>query len=196
MNMDTRGKKIILASNSPRRKELLASLDIDFTVDTGTSCVEEYAYDTPHEEVPELMSLGKSLGFHRDLEPDEILITSDTMVLCGKEILGKPVDKDDARRMLRLLSGREHQVITAVTIRDAHREKTFSVTSNVFFKELSDNEIDYYIETYKPFDKAGAYGIQEWIGYIGITGIEGSFYNVMGFPTQRFYDEFQDFLLP
>ena len=196
MNMDTRGKKIILASNSPRRKELLASLDIDFTVDTGTSFVEEYAYDTPHEEVPELMSLGKSLGFHRDLEPDEILITSDTMVLCGKEILGKPVDKDDARRMLRLLSGREHQVITAVTIRDAHREKTFSVTSNVFFKELSDNEIDYYIETYKPFDKAGAYGIQEWIGYIGITGIEGSFYNVMGFPTQRFYDEFQDFLLP
>ncbi|MBQ6254291.1 MAG: septum formation protein Maf [Bacteroidales bacterium] len=194
--MDTRGKKIILASNSPRRKELLASLDIDFTVDTGTSFVEEYAYDTPHEEVPELMSLGKSLGFHRDLEPDEILITSDTMVLCGKEILGKPVDKDDARRMLRLLSGREHQVITAVTIRDAHREKTFSVTSNVFFKELSDNEIDYYIETYKPFDKAGAYGIQEWIGYIGITGIEGSFYNVMGFPTQRFYDEFQDFLLP
>ena len=196
MNMDTRGKKIILASNSPRRKELLASLDIDFTVDTGTSFVEEYAYDTPHEEVPELMSLGKSLGFHRDLEPDEILITSDTMVLCGTEILGKPVDKDDARRMLRLLSGREHQVITAVTIRDAHREKTFSVTSNVFFKELSDNEIDYYIETYKPFDKAGAYGIQEWIGYIGITGIEGSFYNVMGFPTQRFYDEFQDFLLP
>ncbi len=192
--MDTNGKKVILASNSPRRRELLSSLDIAFTVDTGTSFVEEYAGDTPHEEVPALMSRGKSLGFHRELEPDEILITSDTMVLCGDEILGKPADKEDAVRMLSLLSGMEHQVITAVTIRDTSREKTFSVTSNVFFKQLSDSEIDYYIDTYKPFDKAGAYGIQEWIGYIGITGIEGSFYNVMGFPTQRFFDEFQDFI--
>lgn len=192
--MDTNGKKVILASNSPRRRELLSSLDIAFTVDTGTSFVEEYARDTPHEEVPALMSRGKSLGFHRELEPDEILITSDTMVLCGDEILGKPADKEDAVRMLSLLSGREHQVITAVTLRDTSREKTFSVTSNVFFKQLSDSEIYYYIDTYKPFDKAGAYGIQEWIGYIGITGIEGSFYNVMGFPTQRFFDEFQDFI--
>lgn len=192
--MDTNGKKVILASNSPRRRELLSSLDIAFTVDTGTSFVEEYAGDTPHEEVPALMSRGKSLGFHRELEPDEILITSDTMVLCGDEILGKPADKEDAVRMLSLLSGREHQVITAVTLRDTSREKTFSVTSNVFFKQLSNSEIDYYIDTYKPFDKAGAYGIQEWIGYIGITGIEGSFYNVMGFPTQRFFDEFQDFI--
>ena len=193
--MDLRGKKIILASNSPRRRELLAALGIDFTVDTGTSFVEEYSPDTPHTKVPELMSLGKSLGFHRELEPDEILVTSDTMVLCGTEILGKPADRDEAARMLRLLSGREHQVITAVTIRDNKRERTFSVTSNVFFKELSDSEIYYYIDNYKPFDKAGAYGIQEWIGYIGITGIEGSFYNVMGFPTQRFYDELQSFLV-
>lgn len=193
--MDIHGKKIILASNSPRRRELLAALGIDFTVDTGTSFVEEYAPDTPHIKVPELMSLGKSLGFHRELEPDEILVTSDTMVLCGTEILGKPADRADAARMLRLLSGREHQVITAVTIRDSRRERTFSVTSNVFFKELSDSEIDFYIDNYKPFDKAGAYGIQEWIGYIGITGIEGSFYNVMGFPTQRFYDELQSFLV-
>ena len=192
--MDLRGKKIILASNSPRRRELLAALGIDFTVDTGTSFVEEYSPDTPHTKVPELMSLGKSLGFHRELEPDEILVTSDTMVLCGTEILGKPADRAEAARMLRLLSGREHQVITAVTIRDNKRERTFSVTSNVFFKELSDSEIYYYIDNYKPFDKAGAYGIQEWIGYIGITGIEGSFYNVMGFPTQRFYDELQSFL--
>ena len=192
--MDTHGKRIILASNSPRRKELLAALDIDFTVDTGTSFVETYSTDTPHERVPELMSRGKSLGFHRELDSDEILVTSDTMVLCGKEILGKPVDREDAERMLKLLSGREHQVITAVTIRDKEHEKTFSVTSSVFFKELSNSEIDYYIDTYKPFDKAGAYGIQEWIGYIGITGIEGSFYNVMGFPTQRFYDELQSFL--
>ena len=192
--MDTGGKRIILASNSPRRRELLAALGLEFTVDTGTSFVEEYTPDTPHTKVPELMSRGKSLGFHRPLEEDEILVTSDTMVLCGTEILGKPLDKADAVRMLRMLSGREHQVITAVTIRDSKREKTFSVTSNVFFKKLSDNEIDYYIENYKPFDKAGAYGIQEWIGYIGITGIEGSFYNVMGFPTQRFFDELQDFI--
>ena len=193
--MDTRGKKIILASNSPRRKELLSSLDLEFTVDTGTDFVEEYSPDTPHVKVPELMSRGKSLGFHRGLCPDEILVTSDTMVLCGTEILDKPSDKEDAARMLRLLSGREHQVITAVTIRSAAREKTFSVSSNVYFKELSESEIEYYIDTYKPFDKAGAYGIQEWIGYIGITGIEGSFYNVMGFPTQRFYEELQEFLV-
>lgn len=192
--MDTNGKRIILASASPRRRELLSALDLEFTVDTGTDFVEDYSPETPHEKVPELMSRGKSLGFHRPLEPDEILVTSDTMVLCGSEILGKPRDKADAERMLRLLSGREHQVITAVTIRDHRREKTFSVTSNVFFKDLSDSEIDYYIDTYRPFDKAGAYGIQEWIGYVGITGIEGSFYNVMGFPTQRFHDELRDFL--
>ena len=192
--MDTCGKRIILASNSPRRKELLSSLGLEFTVDTGTSFIEEYSLDTPHLKVPELMSRGKSLGFHRELDPDEILITSDTMVLCGTEILGKPSDREDAVRMLRLLSGREHQVITAVTIRSTIKEKTFSVCSNVYFKELSDSEINYYIDTCKPFDKAGAYGIQEWIGYIGITGIEGSFYNVMGFPTQRFYEELQEFL--
>ena len=192
--MDIKGKKIVLASNSPRRRELMEALGLDFIVDTGTSFIEEYAPDTPHLEVPSLMSLGKSLGFHRELEDDEILVTSDTMVLCGSEILGKPSDRDDAVRMLRLLSGREHQVITAVTLRDKTHEKTFSVTSNVYFKDLSQNEIDYYIDTYKPFDKAGAYGIQEWIGYIGITGIEGSFYNVMGFPTQRFYDELLDFI--
>ncbi len=193
--MFTHGKRIILASNSPRRRELLAGLDIDFTVDTGTSFVEEYSPDTPHVKVPELMSEGKSLGFHRELADDEILVTSDTMVLCGVEILGKPQDRADAVRMLRLLSGREHQVITAVTIRDAHRKRTFSVSTDVYFKNLSDNEIDYYIDNFKPFDKAGAYGIQEWIGYVGITRIEGSFYNVMGFPTQRFYEELQDFVL-
>ena len=192
--METNGKRIILASNSPRRRELLASLGFDFSVDTGTSFIEDYSPDTPHVKVPELMSQGKSHGFHRELSPDEILVTSDTMVLCGTEILGKPSDKDDAVRMLKLLSGREHQVITAVTIRSAEHEKTFSVSSNVYFKDLSDSEIDYYIDNYKPFDKAGAYGIQEWIGYIGITGIEGSFYNVMGFPTQRFFEELKAFL--
>lgn len=192
--MNTNGKKIILSSNSPRRRELLAGLDIDFTIDTDTSFVEEYSPDTPHSKVPELMSEGKSNGFHRELAEDEILVTSDTMVLCGSEILGKPHDRADAVRMLKILSGREHQVISAVTIRDRHRSKTFSVKTDVYFKNLSDSEIDYYIDNFKPFDKAGAYGVQEWIGYVAITKIEGSFYNVMGFPTQRFYEELLDFI--
>ena len=184
-DMYTGGKKIILASSSPRRRELLSALDIDFSVDTGTSFVEGWSEDTPHEDIPALMSQGKSMGFHRPLEEDEILVTSDTMVLCGKEVLGKPGSRAEAVRMLKLLSGRGHKVITAVTLRDKKKSTTFSVTSNVFFKDLSDEEIDYYIDKYKPFDKAGAYGIQEWIGYVGISRLEGSFYNVMGFPTQR-----------
>lgn len=192
--MNTNGKKIILSSNSPRRRELLAGLDIDFTIDTDTSFVEEYSPDTPHSKVPELMSEGKSNGFHRELAEDEILVTSDTMVLCGSELLGKPHDRADAVRMLKILSGREHQVISAVTIRDRHRSKTFSVKTDVYFKNLSDSEIDYYIDNFKPYDKAGAYGVQEWIGYVAITKIEGSFYNVMGFPTQRFYEELLDFI--
>ena len=192
--IDLKDKQIILASGSPRRRELLSAMDIPFTVDTGNTFDESWSSDTPHEKVPELMSEGKSFGFHRELADNEILVTSDTMVLCGTEILGKTKDRDDAIRMLKLLSGRGHQVITAVTLRDRVKKKTFSVTSNVFFKELSDSEITYYLDTYKPYDKAGAYGIQEWIGYIGISRLEGSFYNVMGFPASRFYEELKAFL--
>ncbi len=192
--IDLKDKQIILASGSPRRRELLSAMDIPFTVDTGNTFDESWSSDTPHEKVPELMSEGKSFGFHRELADNEILVTSDTMVLCGTEILGKPKDRDDAIRMLKLLSSRGHQVITAVTLRDREKKKTFSVTSNVFFKELSDSEITYYLDTYKPYDKAGAYGIQEWIGYIGISRLEGSFYNVMGFPASRFYEELKAFL--
>ena len=192
--IDLKDKQIILASGSPRRRELLSAMDIPFTVDTGNTFDESWSSDTPHEKVPELMAEGKSFGFHRELAGNEILVTSDTMALCGTEILGKPKDRDDAIRMLKLLSGRGHQVITAVTIRDREKKKTFSVTSNVFFKELSDSEITYYLDTYKPYDKAGAYGIQEWIGYIGISRLEGSFYNVMGFPASRFYEELKAFL--
>ena len=192
--IDLKDKQIILASGSPRRRELLSAMDIPFTVDTGNTFDESWSSDTPHEKVPELMSEGKSFGFHRELADNEILVTSDTMVLCGTEILGKPKDRDDAIRMLKLLSGRGHQVITAVTLRDREKKKTFSVASNVFFKELSDSEITYYLDTYKPYDKAGAYGIQEWIGYIGISRLEGSFYNVMGFPASRFYEELKAFL--
>ena len=192
--IDLKDKQIILASGSPRRRELLSAMDIPFTVDTGNTFDESWSEDTPHEKVPELMSEGKSFGFHRELADNEILVTSDTMVLGGTEIMGKPKDRDDAIRMLKLLSGRGHQVITAVTLRDREKKKTFSVTSNVFFKELSDSEITYYLDTYKPYDKAGAYGIQEWIGYIGISRLEGSFYNVMGFPASRFYEELKAFL--
>ena len=140
------------------------------------------------------MSRGKSYGFHRPLEPDEILITADTMVLLDKVILGKPHDRDDAFRMLEMLSGREHEVITGVTIRDAFSEETFSDVTFVTFKDFTPEEIDYYVDSCRPYDKAGAYGIQEWIGYIGMTDMRGSFYNVMGFPVQRVYEALLRFL--
>ena len=171
-------RKIILASGSPRRKELLEGLAIDFEIDTRTSFEETYSPDTPHEQVPVLMSEGKSYSFHRELADEEILITSDTMVLCGNEILGKPDS---------------HEVVTAVTLRDNRKKETFSDTAVVHFKELTDSEIEFYIEHFRPFDKAGAYGIQEWIGYIGITGIEGSFYTIMGLPVHLIYEHLLKF---
>ncbi|MBO8484464.1 MAG: septum formation protein Maf [Bacteroidetes bacterium] len=187
-------KKIILASGSPRRKEIMEGMGLVFEVDTENSFKEEYSPDTPHEKIPELMSQGKSHGFHRPLAENEILITSDTMVMCRREILGKPKDREDAIRMLRLLSGCLHRVITAVTIRDSVRETTFSDTSYVHFKELSDSEIEYYVDTCRPYDKAGAYAIQEWIGYTGITKIDGSYYTIMGLPAHRLYSELQKFM--
>lgn len=192
--MDTKGKNIILGSNSPRRRELLAGLDIEFTVDTGNNFEETYDPSTPHEMIPEVLSKGKSEGFHRPLERDEILITSDTLVLCGDKVMGKPHSREEAFEMLKLLSGREHKVITAVTVRDFNRTSTTSDTAIVHFKELSDSEINYYIDTFKPFDKAGAYGIQEWIGYIGIGRIEGSYFTIMGFPVHLVYQELINFI--
>lgn len=192
--MDLKGKKIILASNSPRRKELLAGLDVCFEVDTRNNFEEVYDPSTPHERIPEVLSEGKSHGFHRNLTEDEILITSDTLVLCGERVMGKPNSREDAFDMLRFLSGREHKVITAVTIRDAHQCRTSSDTAIVRFKELTDNEIWHYIDNYKPFDKAGAYGIQEWIGYIGIGQIEGSFFTIMGLPVHLVYKELLEFI--
>lgn len=191
--MDLKGKKIILGSNSPRRKELLAGLNIDFIVDTGNTFEETYDPSTPHEQISEVLSKGKSYGFHRPLEEDEILITSDTLVLCGDRVMGKPHSREEAYDMLRFLSGREHKVITAVTIRDTKSCTTSSDTAIVNFKELSDNEIYYYIDNFKPFDKAGAYGIQEWIGYIGIGKIEGSYFTIMGFPVHLVYQELLKF---
>lgn len=198
--MDLKGKRIILASGSPRRRELLAGMNIEFTVDTGNNFEERYDPSTPHEQIPALMSEGKSHGFHRELEEDEILITSDTMVLChsaapdGSPILGKPHSREDAIDMLKRLSGTDHEVITAVTIRDRNKSITRSESTIVSFKPLADSEIEYYVDTCRPFDKAGAYGIQEWIGYIGITGIRGSYFNVVGFPTHLVYEMLLEFL--
>lgn len=192
--MDTKGKKIVLGSNSPRRKELLAGLNIAFTVDTGNTFEEVYDPQTPHERIPEVLSEGKSYGFHRPLDEDEILITSDTLVLCGDRVMGKPHSREEAIDMLRFLSGREHKVITAVTIRDHKACITSSDTAIVHFKELTDSEIYYYIDEFRPFDKAGAYGIQEWIGYIGIGLIEGSFFTIMGLPVHLVYQELIKFI--
>ena len=192
--MDIKGKKIILGSNTPRRKELLAGLDIEFTVDTGNRFEEVYDPATPHERIPEVLSEGKSYGFHRPLAEGEVLITSDTLVLCEDRVMGKPRSREEAFDMLRFLSGKEHKVITAITVRDSQRCKTSSDTAIVFFKELSDKEIEYYVDTFKPFDKAGAYGIQEWIGYIGIGKIEGSFFTIMGLPVHLVYQELLNFI--
>ena len=187
--MELKGKKIILGSNSPRRKELLGGLDIDFQVDTGNTFEEVYAPETPQEQIPEVLSEGKSYGFHRPLEDNEILITSDTLVLCGNRVMGKPSSREDAIDMIRYLSDKNHKVITAITLRDKDRCQTLSDTAFVHFKALSDSEIEYYVDTYKPFDKAGAYGIQEWIGFVGVESISGSYFNVMGLPIQRLYTE-------
>lgn len=192
--MDLHGKRVILGSNSPRRRELLAGMDVEFTVDAGTSFVEDHGMGVPHRQIPAMMAEGKSKGFHRPLEEDELLITSDTMVLCDGEMMGKPRDHDEAVHMLRTLSGREHQVVTAVCVRDCGRHITQSDETDVWFKELSDKDIEYYISKYEPYDKAGAYGIQEWIGYVGIEKIEGSFYTVMGFPTHLVHDLLLQFI--
>ena len=192
--MDTKGKKIILGSASPRRKELLAGLDLEFTVDTGNTFDEVYDADIPAEDIPAVLSKGKSFGFHRELDQNEVLITSDTLVLCGNRVMGKPHSREEAIDMLKSLSGRDHKVITAITIRDNTKCRTSSDTAVVHFKSLTNSEIEYYVDAYKPFDKAGAYGIQEWIGYIGIDRIDGSYFTIMGLPVHLVYSELQYFL--
>lgn len=192
--MDTKGYHIILGSGSPRRKELLGELGFEFEVDTRNTFEEVYSEDTPQERIPEVLSEGKSLGFHRNLTENEILITSDTLVLCEGRVMGKPRDREDAVDMLKALSGKSHKVITAVTMRDFKGMKTVSDTALVHFKELKDSEIDYYIDNYRPFDKAGAYGIQEWIGYIGIDRIEGSYFTIMGLPVHLVYELLLEFI--
>ena len=178
---------IILASGSPRRKELLSSVGIDYKVRIIDDIDESYPENMKAEDIPQFISRKKAAAYRKDLSKGELIITADTVVAVDNKILGKPKDKAEAVKMLRLLSGRKHQVITGVTVMTSEREETFAAVSNVCISKLSDEEIDYYIEKYKPYDKAGAYGIQEWIGMIGVTEIEGSFFNVMGLPVQRLY---------
>lgn len=180
-------KKIILGSGSPRRKEILSMLDIEFEIDTRSTFQESYTAETPNELVPKLMSEGKSKGFHRILNDNELLITADTMVICNEKIFGKPKYNMEAYSMLKCLSGKKHKVVTSVTFRTIDNTETFVDCSTVTFKDLKDEEINYYIDNFKPYDKAGSYGIQEWIGAIGITSIEGSFYNIMGLPVHLVY---------
>lgn len=188
--METKKLKIILASASPRRKELLAGLDLDFEVKVTKGISESYPETLRAEEVPQYISREKAAAYQ--VADNELLLTVDTVVIVDNTILGKPHDADDARRMLRLISGRTHQVVTGVTLTTAKAQKTFGVTTDVTFRRLTDDEIDYYITHYRPFDKAGAYGIQEWIGYVGVTSIHGSYYNVMGLPVQRIYQEIME----
>jgi septum formation protein len=187
------GRKIILASASPRRKELLGGLGVEFTIDTKNSFEEIAPEGLPFTQYPEYMAKGKSHGFHRDLLPDEILVTADTMVLCSDEIMGKPIDRADAIRMVQKLQNNRHSVLTGVCIRSLEKEVCFTASTDVFFDELSQEEIEYYVDTYRPFDKAGAYGVQEWVGYAGIKRIEGSYFNVVGLPVQMLYQKLKEF---
>lgn len=203
--------KIILASNSPRRKELLAGLDLPFEVKVILGIDESYPASLDAYQVAEYISRKKAEAYRPLLDGTNassedsadaqlLILTADTVVIAPTEneqndqegkgvILGKPRDAEDAHRMLRMLSGKTHHVVTGVCLTTSQAQRQFSVVTEVTFKPLSDEEIDYYIEHYKPFDKAGAYGIQEWIGYIGCTGLKGSYFNVMGLPVQRIYEE-------
>ncbi|MBR4147639.1 MAG: septum formation protein Maf [Bacteroidales bacterium] len=177
---------VVLASKSPRRQELLKGMGVRFVCMTKET-PEDYP-DMPFKKVPEYLSRQKSLAFtDTELPANYLLITADTVVIAENEILGKPVDREDAMRMMRILSGKPHHVVTGVTVRTKDKMKTFSAVSKVTFAPLDEEEMAYYVDCFKPYDKAGAYGIQEWIGYVGISGLQGSFYNVMGLPTRKLY---------
>jgi len=189
-----KGFDIILASTSPRRRFLLEGIDLDFKIENGGDIDEIFDSSMDVQLVPEYLAELKSKEFARKLNDNEILITADTMVLCENEILGKPLDRQDAVGMLGKLSGKKHQVLTGVFIRSNYKSRSFTASTDVYFRDLSAKEIEYYVDNYKPYDKAGAYGAQEWIGYIAISRIEGSYFNVMGLPVQRLYLELKKFL--
>ena len=180
-------KKIVLSSNSPRRKELLGELGIDFEVRVIEGIDETYPKELSVEEVPQYIAREKARVYIVD--KDEVLLTADTVVVLGNEIMGKPHDEADAMRMLRQLSGKTHQVITGVCLTTNDKQVTFADVTDVSFAELTDEEIKFYVDNFRPLDKAGAYGIQEWIGLAGVTGIKGSYFNVVGLPVHRVYAE-------
>ena len=182
---------VVLGSNSPRRRELLNDMGVTFRVEAIKGIDETYPASLPVEVIPVYLARIKADG--HPLQANELLITADTIVVLDESVLGKPIGEADAHRMLRALSGRDHRVISGVCVTTADRSESFSDTSIVRFAELTDEEIDYYIQHYRPFDKAGAYGIQEWIGNIGISGISGDFYNVMGLPTRKLYQLLKTF---
>ena len=186
--------RLILASQSPRRRQLLADAGIEFVLAPRFECEESFPDTMPAAEVAEYLSSLKSEAYPEPLGANDILLTADTVVIACNRILGKPADRAEAIEMITMLSGREHEVVTGVTLRSAVRVKSFSVVSKVRFRALLQEEIEYYVDAYRPYDKAGSYGIQEWIGYVGIEGIEGSFYNVMGLPVQRLYCELGEFI--
>lgn len=181
--------KIILASASPRRRELMSGLGLSFEVRTLPDVDESFPEDLQGGDIPLFISKKKADAYRSAMASDELVITADTIVWLDGKALGKPSDADDARRMLRNLSGRTHNVFTGVTITTGVVQRSFAACSNVTFIRLTDEEIEYYVKNYSPMDKAGAYGAQEWIGYIGVENIEGSYFNVMGLPVQRLYNE-------
>ena len=186
--------RVVLASASPRRRELLSATGIEYILATKFECDESYPATLDALDVAPYLSALKSANYPYQLSYNDILITADTVVVLNGRVLGKPQDEVEARKMLADLSGSKHTVVTGVTLRSAEREHTFSSRSEVRFAELSPEQIEYYVEKYRPMDKAGAYGIQEWIGYVGIEGIEGSFFNVMGLPVQRLCKELECFI--
>ena len=185
--------KVILASNSPRRRELLAGLGLRFEVRVLADIDENYPPTLPATQIAKYIAHKKAEANRAIMAENEMIITADTIVVVDDMVMGKPADDADAIRMLSTLSGKTHKVITGVCITTLNKQTVFDVTTGVTFKTLTDEEINYYITHFHPTDKAGAYGIQEWIGYIGVTGLEGSYYNVMGLPVQRIYDELCEF---
>lgn len=185
-------KKLILASKSPRRKELLGGLDLGYEVRTK-EVDESFPQDLKREQIALYLSNKKADAFLPDIGSDEIVITADTIVWIGDQVLNKPSDKMEAVEMLKMLSGNHHTVFTGVCLVSSEKRVSFFGSTDVWFKELNEEEIEYYIEKYKPFDKAGSYGVQEWIGYIGIDRIDGCFYNVMGLPLNLVYKHLMEF---
>ena len=190
-----KGHKIFLASNSPRRREILKLLRLPFTSVSLEGLDESYPSDIPLHRIPLFIAEKKSHAYLKHLNEGDIVITADTMVICDDKIMGKPKDLKEAKEMLHFLSDKTHQVSTGVCIANISHRESFVTVSDVTFSSLSDSEIDYYVDNFHPLDKAGAYGIQEWIGAVAVSSIKGSFYNVMGLPIHQLYKELKRFPL-